>query len=247
MRRLRSIFYVPLLAAAVLVALPFTPAQARVFQSLGRAPYQPAGSHPAWTRAQASAWTFNGGHADVEVWSVEESVTAAVHRMREQARREGAIAVFLPGHDMAWGAVGHGGRMARILCTASESGRQTLVFVFSQTESDFRRSLAGPADRRLPGALPIPPGARLRFTAVNRDNGASFAVLTAGGSPAGITDYLASSLRNDGWTPAAGTAGPLAVFLRPGALCAFNAKLSGTDGSVTVTMVYRRLDAGDAP
>jgi hypothetical protein len=230
----------------LLAALLAGPASARVFESLGRGPFLREGALPGWSRAYSADWTLNGAPAGVEVWSASESLDAALARLRAEAARQGAVAVFLPGSEMAWGALAAGGRLTRFLCTTSESGRQTVVFLFSQTESDFLRSREDGAAARLPDGLTPPPGARPVFTAANRDSGTAFAVYASPGSAQEARAYMAASLSGAGWAPAAGraegsTGGGLDLYLRGNALCGFSAKMSGHDGSCVVTVIHRRL------
>jgi hypothetical protein len=223
-------------------------ASARVFENLGRVAQPPAGSQPGWSLAYSARWTLNGSRAEVEVWSASEPLAAALDHLRAEASRQGDIAAFLPGSAMAWGAVGGHGRMARFLCKTSESGRQTLVFRFSQSEADFHRTVAGPAEGGLPDSLRAPPGARPVFTAANEDSGTTIAVFTADGTPGEACAFMAESLAGNGWSPAlgkTGSIGPMGFYLRRDALCGFSAKMSGHDGSCVVTVLHRRLKTGD--
>ncbi len=242
---MRRLLLIPVLLLAALAG----PAQARVFESLGRASFQPGGDHPGWARAYAADWALNGAATKVEVWSASETLPAAIARMREEARRQGVIGVFLPGETLAWGAVSGGGRITRCLCTTSDSGRQTTVFLFSQADEDFRQTLGAPRPVALPDSIPAPPGATVLLSAANRDSGSTFAVFSAPGTAADSRQFLAGSLAAAGWKAAAGAgadpAGPMALYLKGAALCGFTAKMSGHDGSCVVTVMHRRLMAGD--
>lgn len=223
-------------------------AQARVFESLGRQGQGRYESLPGWTRAHASTWTFNGGRTDVEVWNVSLPLGQTLERLRADAARQGDVSAFFPGTAMAWGVAGGGGRVTRFICNEMESGRQTLVFRFSQTDEDFKRSRAGPADVRLPESIPVMPGARAEFVATGSE-GATLAVFTVPGGETDARDFLARSLGQAGWTPAlgAGTSPQdgLGFYIRGTSLCGFSAKMSRHDGACVVTVWHRRLNRGD--
>lgn len=230
--------------AALLLTLAAT-GQARVFDGAGRAPGYWA-TLPGWERAYAAPLLLNGAPADLEIWNAPERLHAALDRLRERATAAGEIAVFLPGPDMAWGVTAGGGRVHRVFATAMESGRQTLVFRFSQSESDFR---AAPRHPPLPDGIPAFPGASPAFQAVNRTSRTTFAVYTASAQPADVHAYYARALASRQWSPALGAAEPAAMgfFLRQDALCGVAAKKARQTGLTVITVVHRRLSDGATP
>jgi hypothetical protein len=151
---------------------------------------------------------------------------------------------------MAWGAIAAGNRIARALCTTSESGRRTTVFLFWQSGANFRPAAPGPEAARLPDSIPEPPGAHPVFTAASAESGSTIAIFSAPGAAEEIRAFMASSLAGSGWTSAAGpnagfAAGSLGFYVRPGALCAVSAKMSRHNGSCVVTVLHRRLKEGE--
>jgi hypothetical protein len=235
--------------AVLLLVIAGSAAQGRIFESLGRIGRASYESLPGWARAYSSAWVINGGRADVEVWSVSDTLGATLNRLREEAQRQGAIATFFPGSTMAWGVASGGGRVSRFLCNTMDSGRQTMVFRFSQTESAIRASAGGPKDMRLPEDIPAIPGAKAEFLAVGGEAGATLAVFTVPGSAPDARAFLGRALQQAGWTPALGQASSpdngMGFYLRGSSLCGFTAKMSGHDGSCVVTVLHRRLKSGE--
>ena len=236
-------------AACLLLLAAATLAHGRVFEFLGRSGGGSYDALPGWTRAYSETWTINGGRTDIEVWSASETLAATVDRLRSEAARRGDIAAFSPGDTLAWGVTEGGGRIVRFLCTAMESGRQTIVFRFSQTEADSRRSAAGRVDAKMPGDVPVPPGAKPEFVATSAESGTTLGVFTVDSSPADARNFLANSLQQAGWTPAAG---PPAAFLngtvfyiRGASICGYAIKMSGQNGSCVVTVLHRRLASGE--
>lgn len=238
-----------LAASIFLAACAFS--HGRIFESLGRIGRDSYETLPGWSRAYAAPFVLNGGRADVEVWSAPESLSAALARLRDEAKRQGGIAAFFPGTAMAWGLSTGGGRVSRILLAEMEGGRQTLVFRFSQTEAVFRQTAAGLRNAALPDNLPVYPGARAEFIAVNEQSGVTFAVFTVpGAAVADARAYLARALEQAGWIPALGAAAAaypgMGFYTRRNALCGWTAKLSGNGGDCVVTLLHRRLKTGES-
>lgn len=242
--------------AAIILFLPATflfalPLFARVVMVSGVASYNPSAGRSGWGLAHAADWTLNGAPVQIEVWGVPAPPSVALNALRADVRREGGMAAFLPGSGMAWGAYSLDDRLVRCLVLETDNGRASLAFLFVQTEEAFRRGRSAPAGVALPDGVPLPPGTRLRFTAANQVSGTFFALAESARTPAETRQAMADALARAGWSPIAGTAdgsaGPLAFYVRSGALCAFSVKLSGHDGACMVTLIHRRLGPGDAP
>lgn len=237
------------LGTLLLVLAGSAAVHARIFESLGRTGQGSYAVLPGWSRTYESTWIINGAPAGVEIWSASESLDATLNRLREEARRQGDVASFFPGSTMAWGMTSGGGQVTRFLCNASDSGRQTLVFRFSQTEADFRRASGTVKDMTLPEDIPMVPGAKAEFIAAGGEAGSTLAVFTVPGSAADARTFLARALQQSGWTPALGPAASpdngMGFYLRRSSLCGFTAKMSGHDGSCVVTVLHRRLKTGE--
>ncbi len=234
------------LGLTALLCLAAGPADARVFEHLGGSARGPYNAFPGWARAYTAPLVVNGARTGVEVWSAPEPLAAVLARLREEARRTGGIAAFFPGATQAWGVSAGQGRVDRLLCTAMDSGRQTLVFRFSLPESAFAQARLPPAV--LPEEVPLVPGAKPDFIAANEESGTTLAVFTAPGTPADAAAFLGGALGQAGWAPALGAGsgqlGGMGFYLRRRSLCGFTAKMSGFDGSCVVTVLHRRLKTG---
>ena len=234
------------LGLAALLGLAPDDAHARVFERLGVSARGPYDVFPGWARAYEAPLIINGARFGLEVWSAAESLAAVLNRLREEDRRTGRLTAFFPGATQAWGFSAGQGRVDRLLCTAMDGGRQTLVFRFSQPESEFERVRLPAAG--LPGDLPVVPGSKPEFCAINEESGTTLAVFTAPGTAAEASAFLGRSLEQAGWTSALGPGpnrlGQMGFYLRRNTLCGFTAKMSGQNGACVVTVLHRRLTTG---
>ncbi len=236
--------------ALLILVIAGSAAHGRIFESLGRAGSGSYASFPGWSQTYASPWVINGSRTDVEVWSISDSLSATLSRLRAEAKRQGDIASFFPGASLAWGVSSGHGQMTRFLCNALDGNRQTLVFRFSQSESDIKRSSGGPGALALPEGIPVMAGAKPEFVATSDESGTTLAIFTTPESAAQVRAFLDRALKQAGWLPALGPTAPpdsgLGFYLRGRSICGFTAKMSGHDGSCVVTVLHRRLKSGES-
>lgn len=226
-----------------LLLLGASAAHGRIFESLGRSARGHFESFPNWSKAYASSWIINGGKTEVEVWSAAESLSGVVNRLREEAGRQGDLAAFFPGSELGWGLSAGHGRVTRYLFSAMESGRQTLVYRFSQSESEFMKAGREVPEAKWPEDVPVPPGARTEFFATGGEAGSVLAVCTVDADPGEMRTFLTRSLEQKGWTPVAGP-GSQGFYYRRSSVCQLTAKKAGHDGLCVVTVWYRQLSQG---
>ncbi|MFO7535413.1 MAG: hypothetical protein R6X19_06985 [Kiritimatiellia bacterium] len=235
---------IPFLLSLLLLAAAGPAAHGRIFENLGRSDRRYE-SFPNWSKAYASTWNINGGKTEVEVWSVAEPLGGVVNRLRGEASRQGEVAVFFPGSELGWGLSAGGGRVTRYLFSAMESGRQTLLYRFSQSASEFLKTGRDIPQAGWPADIPMPAGAKMEFSASGGEAGSVLAVCTVAADPGELREGLIRSLEQKGWTSIVGPGAP-GFYVRGSSLCQLTAKKAGQDGLCVVTVWVRQLSQGPA-
>lgn len=184
---------------------------------------------------------LNRGRGQLTVFNFDKAIGDVV---RELGQVFNSDDFNYSGGTMASATISSNDQVLRLMAIRLNDYKQTLVFKFAQSPSEFKVSCKPPT-YHLMKTIPAYPGSEPVFFAKDENTRMSMAVSRTQSAPGGVREFFEARLAASGWTPALspakrGSTQGMTVYLRGPEICCVFVDSSAIPGECRITLLHKQ-------